>query len=155
MKRPKTPPGARASIQFLIQGSGCVAVGHPLGGQLGQRALEIHDVGVAVAGGRRAELGLVVDAVPGDDVLAAGGDRSADREYQSPLEGDLQESQDAPAQLVVRQVADAREADRVVRLARVGMLGALDSRWNAGNCGRCSCRDLFFDFEGIGPMLLR
>jgi len=37
-------------------------------------------VGIAVAGRRWSELGLVMNLVPRDDVFATGSDRSADRE---------------------------------------------------------------------------
>jgi len=55
-------------------------VGHTLRCQFRERSFEVTMVRVAVAGCGRSELGLVVNLVPRDDVLATGSDRSADRE---------------------------------------------------------------------------
>jgi len=55
-------------------------VGHTLRCQFRERSFEVTMVGIAVAGRRWSELGLVMNLVPRDDVFATGSDRSADRE---------------------------------------------------------------------------
>lgn len=89
-------------------------------------------VGVTVAGRGRSELGFVVDPVPRDNVLATRSDRSADCEDQPALERDLQQPQYTTAEIVVRQIAHAREAHGVIRLARIRMFVTLNSGWDTG-----------------------
>lgn len=77
--------------------------------------------------GKHRVLRLVLDAVPQDHVLPAGGGRPADREQQPPVERDLQVAQDLPAQDAVRQEAGAGEAHREEGPTRVGMFLVLDA----------------------------
>lgn len=88
-------------------------------------------VGVAMAGRGRSELGLVVDLVPRDDVLATGSYRSADREDQPALERDLQQSQYTATEIVVWQVTYPGEAHGVIRLAWIRVFVTLNSGWDA------------------------
>jgi len=73
----------------------------------------------------------MVDLVPRDDILAAGSDRSTNREDQPTLERDLQQSQHATTEIVVGQVTNSWEAYGVIRLTRIRMLATLNPGRNA------------------------
>ena len=93
------------------------------GGEFLLDAGEVGGVGVPVGGGPAGGGCFVVDAVPDDAVVAAGGHGAADGEEDALLPGELEEADDLAALGVVGEEALARGAG--VRDAGVGVLGPL------------------------------